>query len=36
VNVTSPTGLVEINNLDGVCVEAHVIDLAEKMAAGRK
>lgn len=36
VNVTSPTGLVEINHLDGVCVEAHVMDLAEKLAAGRK
>jgi glutathione synthase len=36
VNVTSPTGLVEINHLDNTCVEAHVIDLAEKLAAGRK
>ena len=36
VNVTSPTGLVEINHLDGVCVEAHVMDLAEKMVASRK
>jgi glutathione synthase len=35
VNVTSPTGLVEINHLDNTCVEAHVIDLAEKLAAGR-
>ncbi len=32
VNVTSPTGLVEIDALDGVCVEAKVIDLAERMA----
>jgi glutathione synthase len=35
VNVTSPTGLVEIDALDGVCIEAHVIDLAERLAAKR-
>ncbi|MDY7233180.1 glutathione synthase [Hyalangium rubrum] len=35
VNVTSPTGLAEIDTLDGVCIEANVIDLAEKLAAKR-
>ena len=33
VNVTSPTGLVEIAQLDGVSVEAHVVDLAERLAS---
>jgi glutathione synthase len=36
VNVTSPTGLVEIDKLDGTNVEAKVIDLAERMAGSRK
>jgi glutathione synthase len=36
VNVTSPTGLAEIDVLDGINVEAHVIDLAERLAAKRK
>jgi glutathione synthase len=36
VNVTSPTGLAEIDALDGINVEAHVIDLAERLAAHRK
>jgi glutathione synthase len=35
VNVTSPTGLVEIDALDGVNIEAHVLDLAERLAARR-
>jgi glutathione synthase len=35
VNVTSPTGLVEIDALDGTCVETHVIQLAERLAAKR-
>jgi glutathione synthase len=35
VNVTSPTGLVEIDALDGISVEAHVIELAERLAAKR-
>jgi glutathione synthase len=35
VNVTSPTGLVEIDALDGTCVEAHVLQLAERLAAKR-
>jgi glutathione synthase len=35
VNVTSPTGLVEIDRLDGVSIESHVIDLAERLAANR-
>jgi glutathione synthase len=36
VNVTSPTGLVEIDKLDGTCLEANVIDLAERLAAQRR
>jgi glutathione synthase len=35
VNVTSPTGLVEIDALDKTCVEAHVINLAERLAGKR-
>jgi len=35
VNVTSPTGLAEIDVLDEISVEAHVIDLAERLAARR-
>lgn len=35
VNVTSPTGIAEINALDGVCLEAHIIDMAERLAARR-
>ncbi|MFY2560300.1 glutathione synthase [Corallococcus terminator] len=35
VNVTSPTGLVEANHLDDVCVEARVLDVAERLAAER-
>jgi glutathione synthase len=30
VNVTSPTGIQEINALDGVCLEAAVIDFVER------
>ena len=33
VNVTSPTGIQEIDRLDGVCLEAHVLDFAEQRAA---
>ncbi|QSQ11946.1 glutathione synthase [Myxococcus landrumensis] len=36
VNVTSPTGVVEANLLDDVCIEAHVIDLAERLAAEQR
>lgn len=36
VNVTSPTGLVEIDKLDGVSVEARVMDLAERLAGSRR
>ena len=32
VNVTSPTGVQEINQLDGVCLERPVIDFAEARA----
>lgn len=30
VNVTSPTGIQEINSLDGACLEASVIDFVER------
>jgi glutathione synthase len=33
VNVTSPTGIQEIDRLDGVCLEAHVLDFVESRAA---
>jgi glutathione synthase len=33
INVTSPTGVQEINALDGVCVEALVIDMVESQCA---
>jgi glutathione synthase len=34
VNVTSPTGVQEIDRLDGVCLEASVLDFVETRAAG--
>jgi len=33
VNVTSPTGVQEIDRLDGVCLEAKVIDFVEARVA---
>ena len=33
VNVTSPTGIQEIDRLDGVCLEANVVDLIERRVA---
>ena len=33
VNVTSPTGVQEINRLDGVCLEAKVVDFIERRTA---
>jgi glutathione synthase len=33
VNVTSPTGIQEIDRLDGACLEAKVIDFIERRAA---
>jgi glutathione synthase len=36
VNVTSPTGLVEIDRLDDANVEARVIDLAERLVGERR
>jgi glutathione synthase len=36
VNVTSPTGLAEIDTLDGTCVETHVIQMAERLAAKQR
>ncbi|XXF78189.1 glutathione synthase [Myxococcaceae bacterium GXIMD 01537] len=35
VNVTSPTGLAEIDHLDGLNVEGHILDLAERLARAR-
>jgi glutathione synthase len=35
VNVTSPTGIQEIDALDGVCLEATWLDYVERLAAGR-
>ena len=32
VNVTSPTGIEEINALDGIAIERDVIDFVEKKA----
>jgi glutathione synthase len=34
VNVTSPTGVQEIDRLDGVCLEARVLDFVESRTAG--
>ena len=36
VNVTSPTGIQEIDRLDGVCLETKVIELVERKAAEAK
>jgi len=36
VNVTSPTGIQEIDRIDGVTIEARVIDLVEHKVAERK
>lgn len=33
VNVTSPTGIQEIDRLDGVCLETKVVELVERKAA---
>jgi glutathione synthase len=33
VNVTSPTGIQEIDRLDGVCLEANVVDFIERRVA---
>ena len=33
INVTSPTGIQEIDRLDGVCLEARVLDFVESRAA---
>src|SRR6185295_19407286 len=35
INVTSPTGVQEIDRLDGVSLEARVIDFVEQRAAQR-
>ncbi|MCC6850440.1 MAG: glutathione synthase [Deltaproteobacteria bacterium] len=36
VNVTSPTGIQEIDRLDGVCLETTVLELVERKAAEAK
>jgi glutathione synthase len=36
VNVTSPTGVVEIDTLEGACVERSIIDFAEARSAKRR
>jgi glutathione synthase len=36
INVTSPTGLQQINRLDGVCLEALVVDAIEARLAARR
>lgn len=36
VNVTSPTGIQEIDRLDGVCLETKIIELVERKAAEAK
>ncbi len=36
VNVTSPTGVQEIDRLDNVCIEARVIDFVERQVAERR
>jgi len=37
INVTSPTGLQEINRFDGVCLEAEIWDVIdERYGAGRR
>jgi glutathione synthase/RimK-type ligase-like ATP-grasp enzyme len=36
VNVTSPTGIQEIDRLDGVCLETKVIELVERKVAEAK
>jgi glutathione synthase len=33
VNVTSPTGIQEIDRLDGVCLEAQVLEFIEARTA---
>lgn len=35
INVTSPTGVQEINTLDGVCLESKIIDRVEDRVAAR-
>jgi glutathione synthase len=35
INVTSPTGIQEINRLDGVKLETRIWDAIEKRLAGR-
>ena len=35
INVTSPTGIQEINHFDGICIEADIWDAIEKRRAAR-
>lgn len=36
INLTSPTGVQEVNALEGCCLEARIIDRVEAIAAGRR
>ena len=36
VNVTSPTGVQEIDRLEGACLEARILDGIEALAVGRR
>ncbi len=36
VNVTSPTGIQEIDRLDGICIETNVLEMVERKAAEAK
>ena len=36
VNVTSPTGVQEIDRLDGICIETKVLEMVERKAAEAK
>ena len=35
INVTSPTGIQEINNLDDICIEADIWDAIERRVKQR-
>lgn len=36
INVTSPTGIIEVNQLDGVKLEARLVEIVEKKLAARR
>ena len=35
INVTSPTGIQEINRFDGICIESDIWDAIERRTAAR-